>query len=230
MTRGVSRGPGDASFRRASRAPSGAGSLHQHETRPLTGLGSPEKTLRLPRATKQLLQSAKSQVFHKSLGWKLDTYHTVSRECFRSSRNHKFAATGEECYLANRHRKRSRISTPTAAPTPGGANHTSRAGRILTEEAMIKFGPKARRCVLMVGLAMMTFSNGGCTLIDGFAAVTYDFMLFWRTLPFVPVSPYFSQRDRRHLLGRRTLRPRPGARSRRRRKRSAVLPRSALAG
>ncbi len=58
---------------------------------------------------------------------------------------------------------------------------------------MIKFGPKARRCVLMVGLSMMTFSNGGCTLIDGFAAVIYDFCLFWRTAPFVPISPYFSQ-------------------------------------
>lgn len=57
---------------------------------------------------------------------------------------------------------------------------------------MFKLGPTARRCVLIVGISLMTLSNGGCHLIDGFARVIYSFSLFWEVAPFVPVSPYFS--------------------------------------
>ncbi len=57
---------------------------------------------------------------------------------------------------------------------------------------MKKFGPMARRWILIVGISTMTMTTGGCTLVDGFASVIYAFSLFWKVAPFVPVSPYFS--------------------------------------
>ena len=59
---------------------------------------------------------------------------------------------------------------------------------------MTKFGKIARRMILVLGISMATLTNSGCTLVDGFARVVYSYMLFWETLPFIPVSPYFSQK------------------------------------
>ena len=59
---------------------------------------------------------------------------------------------------------------------------------------MNRFARVARRLVLLAGLAAMTTAGSGCTLIGGFAEVTYAFMLFWETTPLLPVTPYFSQK------------------------------------
>jgi hypothetical protein len=58
---------------------------------------------------------------------------------------------------------------------------------------MFKLGKHARRIVLVVGLAAMTMSNSGCTLVTGFGDVLWAFCGFWGTTPLIPVSPYFSQ-------------------------------------
>jgi hypothetical protein len=58
---------------------------------------------------------------------------------------------------------------------------------------MVKFGKHARQFALIVGLAVMTMSNSGCTLVSGFGSVIYSFCVFWGTTPLIPVSPYFSQ-------------------------------------
>lgn len=52
----------------------------------------------------------------------------------------------------------------------------------------------ARRSVLIVALAFLPVLGNGCTLVGGFAKVIYSFGLFWETAPFIPVSPYFSQK------------------------------------
>ena len=42
-------------------------------------------------------------------------------------------------------------------------------------------------------LASTTLTASGCTLLDGFAHVLWEYVLFWEVLPPVPVSAYQSQ-------------------------------------
>jgi hypothetical protein len=56
-------------------------------------------------------------------------------------------------------------------------------------------GKRAKRIALILCLCVLTaVSNSGCILASGFAADVYSFMVFWQTLPFIPVSPYWSQK------------------------------------
>ncbi|MCA9058840.1 MAG: hypothetical protein KDA85_10080 [Planctomycetaceae bacterium] len=65
---------------------------------------------------------------------------------------------------------------------------------------MQAFGRQLRRWVVLTAICGMTFANSGCTLTGGFAAVLWDYMVFWKTLPAVPISAYESQKieDRLH--------------------------------
>jgi hypothetical protein len=59
---------------------------------------------------------------------------------------------------------------------------------------MAKYATFAKRLTLVAALAMLAASSSGCTLTWGFLKDTYAFMLFWETLPPVPVSAYWSQK------------------------------------
>lgn len=50
-----------------------------------------------------------------------------------------------------------------------------------------------RRMLLIAVLSVTTVTGSGCTLFSGFASVTYAFMLFWKTTPLIPVTPFFQQ-------------------------------------
>jgi hypothetical protein len=58
----------------------------------------------------------------------------------------------------------------------------------------------AKQIALILVICAATLSNGGCVLLGGFLDVTWAWMNFWVTTPFVPVSPYWSQliEDRIH--------------------------------
>jgi len=57
-------------------------------------------------------------------------------------------------------------------------------------EAMHTFGRHLRRSVVLSAICLMTFVNSGCTLTGGFIGVIYEYMLFWETLPVMPITPY----------------------------------------
>ncbi len=52
-----------------------------------------------------------------------------------------------------------------------------------------------RQFVIALGLCGLLLSGSGCSgkLISGFAGVFYNFALFWKTTPPIPVSAYFSE-------------------------------------
>ena len=59
---------------------------------------------------------------------------------------------------------------------------------------MQTFAMRIRRGVVLTAICLMIFSNSGCTLTSGFAGVLWQYMVFWKTLPPVPVPAYLSQR------------------------------------
>jgi len=58
---------------------------------------------------------------------------------------------------------------------------------------MSKFSKQFRKLFLLTCVGMLTCSNSGCHLIDGFLAVQYAYSLFWEVTPLIPVGPYWSQ-------------------------------------
>ncbi|MFN8706014.1 MAG: hypothetical protein ACK50J_04990, partial [Planctomyces sp.] len=61
-------------------------------------------------------------------------------------------------------------------------------------KTMQTFGRQIRRRVVLTAICLMLFSSSGCTLTTGFAGVLWQYMVFWKTLPPVPVPAYLSQR------------------------------------
>ena len=59
---------------------------------------------------------------------------------------------------------------------------------------MQTFGRQIRRGVVLTAICLMTFANSGCTLTGGFAGVVWEYMVFWKTLPIVPVPVTLSQK------------------------------------
>jgi hypothetical protein len=59
---------------------------------------------------------------------------------------------------------------------------------------MPSLGKYAKRIVLVAALFTAAMPNSGCVLAGGFLQVMWDFMCFWYTGPFIPVSPYWSQK------------------------------------
>ena len=59
---------------------------------------------------------------------------------------------------------------------------------------MQTFGRQLRRWAVLTAICLMTFVNSGCTLSSGFVTVLYEYMLFWETLPPMPISSFHSQR------------------------------------
>ncbi|MEZ6063192.1 MAG: hypothetical protein R3C19_22835 [Planctomycetaceae bacterium] len=51
-----------------------------------------------------------------------------------------------------------------------------------------------RRWGVLTAICLATTLNSGCTLTGGFAAVLWEYMVFWETLPPMPISAYQSQR------------------------------------
>ena len=60
--------------------------------------------------------------------------------------------------------------------------------------AMQTFSRHLKRWGVLTAICLMTFVNSGCTLTGGFIGVLYEYMLFWETLPVMPISPYHTQR------------------------------------
>src|ERR1700685_2629043 len=58
---------------------------------------------------------------------------------------------------------------------------------------MPSLGKHAKRIVMIIALCLATIPNSGCLLAGGFLQIMYDFMAFYYTGPFIPVSPYWSQ-------------------------------------
>lgn len=50
------------------------------------------------------------------------------------------------------------------------------------------------RLIPLACLALVSLSNAGCHLVDGFLSVQYAYSLFWETTPLIPVSSYYSQK------------------------------------
>ena len=61
------------------------------------------------------------------------------------------------------------------------------------KNSMQTFGRQLRRGVVLTAICLMTLSNSGCTLTGGFIGVMWEHMLFWKTLPVVPVPARASQ-------------------------------------
>lgn len=59
---------------------------------------------------------------------------------------------------------------------------------------MPSLGQHTKRIALVVALCVATVPNSGCLLVGGFLEIMYDFMAFYYTGPFIPVSPYWSQK------------------------------------
>jgi hypothetical protein len=59
---------------------------------------------------------------------------------------------------------------------------------------MPSLGKNAKRIVLIVAICLTTIPNSGCVLAGGFLNIMWDYMCFWYTGPFIPVSPYWSQK------------------------------------
>ena len=55
---------------------------------------------------------------------------------------------------------------------------------------MKTFGRHLRRWGIITTICLMTFVNSGCTLTNGFIGVVYEYMIFWETLPVMPITPY----------------------------------------
>ena len=47
---------------------------------------------------------------------------------------------------------------------------------------------------MLTAICLMTSINSGCTLTGGFIGVLWEYMVFWETLPVLPISAYHSQR------------------------------------
>ncbi|MAT16510.1 MAG: hypothetical protein CMJ46_14715 [Planctomyces sp.] len=58
---------------------------------------------------------------------------------------------------------------------------------------MAMFSRIMRTCTLSVGLSLIVIYSSGCTLVGGALQLTHHYMLFWETLPPIPVSAYWSQ-------------------------------------
>ncbi|MCA9041814.1 MAG: hypothetical protein KDA65_15780 [Planctomycetaceae bacterium] len=50
-----------------------------------------------------------------------------------------------------------------------------------------------RKSTLLMCLSLIVISSSGCTLVGGALQLTHSYMLFWETLPPIPVSAYWSQ-------------------------------------
>ena len=61
------------------------------------------------------------------------------------------------------------------------------------EKPMQTLGSKLRRNVVVAVICLSTMTNSGCLLTGGFINVIWTGMMFWKTLPPVPVSAYKSQ-------------------------------------
>lgn len=59
---------------------------------------------------------------------------------------------------------------------------------------MTMLGSRLRKTVLLLAVCAATTASSGCTLVGGFAEVTYDWMLFWGSTPVIPVSAYWSEK------------------------------------
>src|SRR6056297_598591 len=57
-------------------------------------------------------------------------------------------------------------------------------------EAMQTFGRHLKRWSVLTAICLMMFVNSGCTLTGGFIGVVWEYMLFWETLPVMPITPY----------------------------------------
>lgn len=55
---------------------------------------------------------------------------------------------------------------------------------------MQTFGRHLKRWGVLTAICLMTFTNSGCTLFGGFAGVVWEYMVFWETLPVMPITPY----------------------------------------
>lgn len=51
-----------------------------------------------------------------------------------------------------------------------------------------------KKIAIVSMVCLMTFGNGGCVLVGGFADILWEGLLFWEALPPIPVSAYHSQR------------------------------------
>lgn len=58
---------------------------------------------------------------------------------------------------------------------------------------MVKVSTRLRAAVLAAVVCLATLTSSGCTLLNGFWAVAWNFALFWRTTPLIPVSSYYSE-------------------------------------
>lgn len=59
---------------------------------------------------------------------------------------------------------------------------------------MVKLSRIMRKLTIVMGLSILMISSSGCTLTWGILKDTYAYMLFWETLPIVPVPAYWSQK------------------------------------
>jgi len=59
---------------------------------------------------------------------------------------------------------------------------------------MQTFSRHLRRWGVLTAICLATTLNSGCTLTGGFAGVLWEYMVFWETLPPMPISAYQSQR------------------------------------
>lgn len=59
---------------------------------------------------------------------------------------------------------------------------------------MVQFSKIMRKLTIVMGLSIVMISSSGCTLTWGVIKQTYAYMLFWETLPIVPVPAYWSQK------------------------------------
>ena len=76
---------------------------------------------------------------------------------------------------------------------------------------MQTFGRHIRRWGVLTAICLAAFVNSGCTLTSGFIGVIWEYMVFWETLPAMPISAYQIQRVEDQLWGRRTVQPCTGS-------------------
>lgn len=50
-----------------------------------------------------------------------------------------------------------------------------------------------KKIVVVSTVCLMTFGNGGCVIVGGFADVLFEGLLFWEALPPMPVSAWHSE-------------------------------------